>query len=379
MVAADSPSGKYMKDDGTWDTPSGGSGSPAGNDTEIQFNDGGSFGADSDLTWNKITNALGLGESVITDDITVNTGYASFDGDDYIEIGNSITLGITTAFTLSAWIKDPTSGGFIICFDSGNPRGFQFLHNSGEATLIRFDSGNSAVANFSTSGAGLDDGNWHHICATFSTTNGSAIYIDGGAANVTDSNKTANNDGGQLDLGKRTYGTENPITGKLDDIMVFTEEFSQAENDSDLYGAGRNAGTYSGAHSGALEAYWSFDTQDATDETGNYDGTNHGTTFTVENVGHALKLTRSGGNKNLQISGIMYADDYVTTSRFPLYDVLKKIDKLEIGESINKEWAKVDYSKSFGLAGISISELVAAIKFLHEKVKKLEASNKDTK
>jgi len=36
----------------------GGGGSAAGSDTQIQFNDGGSFGGDADLVWNKTTNEL---------------------------------------------------------------------------------------------------------------------------------------------------------------------------------------------------------------------------------------------------------------------------------------------------------------------------------
>ena len=36
----------------------GGGGSPGGSDTQVQFNDGGSFGGDSDFSWNKTTNNL---------------------------------------------------------------------------------------------------------------------------------------------------------------------------------------------------------------------------------------------------------------------------------------------------------------------------------
>lgn len=36
----------------------GGGGSPGGSDTQVQFNDGGSFGGDADLTYNKTTNVL---------------------------------------------------------------------------------------------------------------------------------------------------------------------------------------------------------------------------------------------------------------------------------------------------------------------------------
>lgn len=54
-------SGKYLKTDGDsllWDTPAGGSGSPGGTDTQVQFNDGGSFGGDAGMTYNKTTDAL---------------------------------------------------------------------------------------------------------------------------------------------------------------------------------------------------------------------------------------------------------------------------------------------------------------------------------
>jgi len=40
------------------DSVGGGGGTPGGSDTQIQFNDGGSFGGDADLVWNKTTNAL---------------------------------------------------------------------------------------------------------------------------------------------------------------------------------------------------------------------------------------------------------------------------------------------------------------------------------
>lgn len=45
----------YLRADGTWGTPPG---VPGGSDTQVQFNDAGSFGGDADLTWNKTTNLL---------------------------------------------------------------------------------------------------------------------------------------------------------------------------------------------------------------------------------------------------------------------------------------------------------------------------------
>lgn len=54
-------SGKYLTTDGsaaTWATVSGGSGSPGGSNTQVQFNDSGSFAGNSGLTFNKTTDAL---------------------------------------------------------------------------------------------------------------------------------------------------------------------------------------------------------------------------------------------------------------------------------------------------------------------------------
>jgi hypothetical protein len=41
-----------------WESESGGGGSPGGSDTQVQFNDGGSFAGDSDFTWNNTSNTL---------------------------------------------------------------------------------------------------------------------------------------------------------------------------------------------------------------------------------------------------------------------------------------------------------------------------------
>jgi len=46
----------FLRADGTWAIPPGGA--PGGSDTQIQFNDGGAFGGDADLTYNKTTNVL---------------------------------------------------------------------------------------------------------------------------------------------------------------------------------------------------------------------------------------------------------------------------------------------------------------------------------
>jgi hypothetical protein len=59
----DGDAGQFLKTDGSgvlsWDAAGGGS--PGGSDTQVQFNDGGSFGGDADFTWDKTNNVLTLG------------------------------------------------------------------------------------------------------------------------------------------------------------------------------------------------------------------------------------------------------------------------------------------------------------------------------
>lgn len=51
-----------------------GSTSPGGSDTQIQFNDGGAFGGDADLTWGKTSHLMTLGTAAVPAVITAPTG-----------------------------------------------------------------------------------------------------------------------------------------------------------------------------------------------------------------------------------------------------------------------------------------------------------------
>ena len=78
-------SGYVLATDGSgttaWVAPSGGSTNPAGNNTEIQFNDSGAFGANSNLTFDSTTNILGvIGDISLNGNILMSSG---------ISIGNT--------------------------------------------------------------------------------------------------------------------------------------------------------------------------------------------------------------------------------------------------------------------------------------------------
>ena len=51
--------GEYLDSTGNWSTPPTG-GSPGGSDTQMQYNNGGSFGGTTGLTWDDSTNILSI-------------------------------------------------------------------------------------------------------------------------------------------------------------------------------------------------------------------------------------------------------------------------------------------------------------------------------
>jgi hypothetical protein len=56
---------RYLREDGTWNTPPGSSsGTPSGSTTQVQFNDGGAFGAAPSFAFDKTTGNLTLGGTV---------------------------------------------------------------------------------------------------------------------------------------------------------------------------------------------------------------------------------------------------------------------------------------------------------------------------
>ena len=106
---------KFNPFTGTLDevSASGGSTSPGGSTTQVQFNDAGAFGGDADLTWDKTTNVLGI------------TGYVNLsDGGTYTTTLQTITA--TAARTIS--FPDATGTVALVGGSSG-----QLIYNNAGA------------------------------------------------------------------------------------------------------------------------------------------------------------------------------------------------------------------------------------------------------
>lgn len=191
----------------------GGGGSPGGNDTNVQFNDGGSFGGSDTFDFDKNNNILTLDDgsgadvagfiitggtsdiNIITNDNSDSSGETSF-----IYIYNGVTSG-----------DDATSGGIYI--DAGDSSGSNAT--SGGVDLL---AGNAASDGYPGSiniaagksgtviSAGVNDGGSISIVA------GSTGEATGGDVTITSGSATTSGDGGRViitlggtDSGNRQY------------------------------------------------------------------------------------------------------------------------------------------------------------------------------
>jgi len=100
----------------------GGATSPGGSTTQVQFNDGGVFGGDSGLTYNKTTNTLTVGVS------NADPGTAIIKGDINLDDGGSFTTTLQTITpTANRTISLPDATGTVALV--GGSSG-QFIYNN---------------------------------------------------------------------------------------------------------------------------------------------------------------------------------------------------------------------------------------------------------
>lgn len=191
----------------------------------------------------------GQGVSMALPAVAGQVGNAQdFDGSaDYIDLPD-VAYPIANGYTLVAWINTGgSSTGQIIGRDSfGGNRYWQFRVDSGGGKIrfIRFDASNNLVANFGTP-LSYNDSAQHQIVATFSTANGSVIYVDGESV-ATDLDTTANrsDSGATPSIGSTGNGAEF-FDGLIDEGQIHStarsadwiaEEFASTDDNATYWG-----------------------------------------------------------------------------------------------------------------------------------------------
>lgn len=141
--------------------------------------------------------------------------------------------GVTNAFSVAAWVYTPIHGSdkHILSNDGDNapyPRVWQFrISNGGQLQFVRFDT--SGSVDVITGATTLPIDTWIHVAATFSTTNGSKIYVngveDGSYANLT---TTVNYDS-QPTIGSSPSSYNSEFPGSIDEAILYSRELTPTE------------------------------------------------------------------------------------------------------------------------------------------------------
>ena len=213
-----------------------------------------------------------------------NTYSLSFDGtDDKVSIAHDSSLNLTTALTISAWVKytSGTLAGYpqILSKRSGNTSYQLNIKNTGE--LYFGVDGTSFV----TANTALSAGTWHHVAVTWTSGTGAvAFYLDGAADGTGTSKTTMSTNAGVLEIGKNP-SFSNWYTGLMDEFALFNSVLSASDITS-IY----NSGVPGDISSLSPVSWWRM---------GDNDG---GTGTTITDQG-------SGGNDGTLVSGPTFSTD----------------------------------------------------------------------
>jgi PKD repeat protein len=162
---------------------------------------------------------------------TTNTA-ASFDGsDDFVASSNSYSNPMN--YSVEAWFKTTTTnGGKIIgfgCSQSGTSGCYDrhvYMNNDGKVTFGVW----TGFTNTITTDKALNDGQWHHVVATQSSTDGMKMYIDGALAGTNGQTSAQDYSGYWRVGGDNHWGCCSPfVSATIDDAAVYNGVLSPAQ------------------------------------------------------------------------------------------------------------------------------------------------------
>ena len=196
-----------------------------------------------------------------------------FDGtNDYISVGTISALNASSDFTFAGWFNYDALQKVMLGSGASSSARFAIRPESTSSMKATVGSGLHTIT-LGISG-GISSGTWYHLACVISGTS-LTIYIngsasDGGSATVASLSSGWADD---LDIGRNSPNWTSNLRyfdGKLDELVVYDSALT-ATDVSNIY----NSKLYT-----APLAIWRLE-NDVTDETGSYNGTNNGVTFST--------------------------------------------------------------------------------------------------
>ena len=155
-----------------------------------------------------------------------------------IVVADNNALDMTSALTIEAWVYANTAGGAdarTIVSKVGNTTNGYSLSTSNGWGSIDFKIRNGGSTTLSASGLSIEDG-WHHVAATYNSSVGMKIYIDGVLWNSTGVTGGLASNSQQLTFGAKYDGTGNLdsdygiyFDGSLDEVRIWNVARSAAQ------------------------------------------------------------------------------------------------------------------------------------------------------
>jgi FlaG/FlaF family flagellin (archaellin) len=160
--------------------------------------------------------------------ITGKSGNAlHFDGNDYVEINNRIIE--KYPFTIEVWLKTTSSGSqAVVNLANSDVTNSYYGIDIASGGVVRSvaRNPNSLYIN----GVQINDGQWHHIVAVYSSSGSRTLYVDGVLNGTSSSSSTFNTNSNRWTFGR--WGSSKPgnyFSGDIDDVRLYNRALNSTE------------------------------------------------------------------------------------------------------------------------------------------------------
>ena len=212
---------------------------------------------------------------------SVDGGSINLDGvNDYIDFGNPIELQFTTSFSISLWFKSSDTSDYILIAKDNtvghatNDRSWALWGNRYSGTNVLNFTIRNGGSSYNVAGTvDHNDGNWHHLVATYESSTALKVYVDGSleATNTTSIPSSINNVGTNVNIGRAANGVYY-ANAKIDEVGLFNSVLS-ASDVTAIY----NSGAPQSLDSYSPVGWWRFEEGSGTTATDSGSGGNDGT------------------------------------------------------------------------------------------------------
>ena len=155
-------------------------------------------------------------------------GGLDFNGvSDYVDCGNDVSLDITDAITLAAWVDTN---------DSGNSEHNPYVTKGDTSYAIKHHTSNSIQffiydGTWYTVNNIIDDSfndDWHHVAGTYDGIQ-LKLYVDGVLSGITNHIGSIASDTYNVNIGRNSQNTDRFYEGLIDDVRIYNKALSQPE------------------------------------------------------------------------------------------------------------------------------------------------------